>query len=178
MSRPVHLWTYDEYATKTPEGHWELIDGVLYRHGEPASPEDLAEAWGAQHFGPTPGVDHQHAKGGLYAALDAWANAHGARAILGPVDVVLAPDTAVQPDVFVLARGNDAMVDLNSATGTPDLVVEVISPRTARHDAGAKLDAYGHHGVPEVWLVWPQEERVDVYCQVPTGKLARKHHER
>jgi Uma2 family endonuclease len=45
--------------------------------------------------------------------------------------------------------------------GTPDLVVEIASPATARHDMSKKLDAYARAGVPEYWIVTPGSKTVE-----------------
>jgi Uma2 family endonuclease len=47
--------------------------------------------------------------------------------------------------------------------GPPDLVVEVLSPSTAARDRGIKLERYRHFGVPEYWLVDPEENTIDVW---------------
>jgi Uma2 family endonuclease len=39
--------------------------------------------------------------------------------------------------------------------GAPDLIVEVLSPGTARRDLGEKLRLYGEAGVLEYWIVDP-----------------------
>ena len=46
--------------------------------------------------------------------------------------------------------------------GAPDLVVEIASPSTARHDLREKQDAYARAGVPEYWIVTPGEQVVEV----------------
>ena len=51
----------------------------------------------------------------------------------------------------------------NGVHGAPDLVVEVISPGTARNDRGKKMKAYEGAGVREYWLVDPGNESIEVY---------------
>ena len=47
--------------------------------------------------------------------------------------------------------------------GAPDLVVEVLSPGTARYDKGRKKDMYEKHGVREYWIVSPDGLYVEQY---------------
>ena len=51
----------------------------------------------------------------------------------------------------------------NGVHGAPDLVVEVLSPGTARYDKGHKKSVYEHHGVREYWIVSPVERSVEQY---------------
>jgi len=45
---------------------------------------------------------------------------------------------------------------------TPDLVIEVISPRGSRRDNVAKKAIYARNGVDEYWLVDPRKREVTV----------------
>ena len=47
--------------------------------------------------------------------------------------------------------------------GAPDLVVEVLSPGTAKNDKGYKKRVYESSGVPEYWLVKPADKSIEVY---------------
>ena len=47
--------------------------------------------------------------------------------------------------------------------GAPDLVVEVLSPGTAKNDKGYKKRVYESSGVPEYWLVNPADKSIEVY---------------
>ena len=47
--------------------------------------------------------------------------------------------------------------------GAPDLVVEVLSPGTAKNDKGYKKSVYESSGVPEYWLVNPADKSIEVY---------------
>ena len=47
--------------------------------------------------------------------------------------------------------------------GAPDLVIEVLSPSTAKNDRGHKKDVYERHGVREYWIVDPSSRSVEQY---------------
>lgn len=47
--------------------------------------------------------------------------------------------------------------------GAPDLVVEVLSPSTARRDKGYKKAVYERCGVREYWIVSPMERSIEQY---------------
>lgn len=46
--------------------------------------------------------------------------------------------------------------------GAPDLVVEILSPGTMRHDLNEKLRAYERAQVPEYWIVNPSERVIEL----------------
>lgn len=54
----------------------------------------------------------------------------------------------------------------------PDLIVEVLSPSENRRRKEEKLADYGSIGAPEVWLVSPEAEAVEVRL-LKEGKLER-----
>lgn len=72
------------------------------------------------------------------------------------------------PDLMIVCD-QDKVKD-NHIEGAPDLVVEVLSPSTARNDRITKLFAYEKAGVREYWIVSPSEKSVTVYIQ-RDGKL-------
>lgn len=47
--------------------------------------------------------------------------------------------------------------------GAPDLVVEILSPSTAKNDRFHKKDVYESSGVPEYWIVSPAERSIEIY---------------
>ena len=72
------------------------------------------------------------------------------------VAVRLSVRNAFQPDLaFYRAERRTAIRD-NHVEGAPDLVVEVLSPRTADRDTGPKFAAYERHGVLEYWILDPE----------------------
>ena len=69
-----------------------------------------------------------------------------------PVDVVLSQVDVVQPDLVFVSNDRLHLVTETSIQGAPDLVVEILSPSTARLDRGRKMDAYARFGVREYWI--------------------------
>ena len=53
--------------------------------------------------------------------------------------------------------------------GAPDLVVEVLSPSTMKHDRGAKMRHYAAAGVKEYWIVDPLAEAVEAMRWAPSA---------
>jgi Uma2 family endonuclease len=103
---------------------------------------------------PAPTFRHQEVVGALHALLLAHARRTGGRTAPAPVDVVLAPHSVVQPDLVFVGPGRAEIVR-DRVEGAPDLVVEVLSPASARRDRGEKLRLYADAGVAEYWIVDP-----------------------
>lgn len=69
-------------------------------------------------------------------------------------------DTMVEPDISVICDRDK--LDRHGCKGAPDLIVEILSPSTQRHDRLIKLELYQRAGVREYWLVSPEEQTVQV----------------
>ena len=65
------------------------------------------------------------------------------------------------PDCMVVCDKDKIKSD--GVHGAPDLVVEVLSPSTARRDRGHKKDVYEACGVPEYWIVDTLNKSIEVY---------------
>jgi Uma2 family endonuclease len=118
---------------------------------------------GEAHLTPSPTTKHQLILGRLYASLDAYvAKTRVGRVLFAPLDVRLSPDTALQPDLIYVANAHAAIIQEDYIRGTPDLVVEILSPSTAAHDRATKLPLYAEAGVPEMWIIDPQAKTVEI----------------
>lgn len=70
-------------------------------------------------------------------------------------------DTMVELDISVVCdRGK---IDKYGCKGAPDLIIEVLSPSTRRHDRLVKLNLYQRAGVQEYWMVDPDNQSVQVF---------------
>jgi len=65
------------------------------------------------------------------------------------------------PDFMVVCDRNK--IQSRWVCGPPDLLVEILSPSTARNDRMRKKDVYAASGVPEYWIVSPEERSIEVY---------------
>lgn len=110
--------------------------------------------FGRFYVSPSPTPIHQTVALLLWQFLRALGRPVGGRAFSAPLDTVLADHSVVQPDVIYLSAGKRRLVR-ERIEGVPDLVVEVISPRSARIDRGEKLRAYAEAGVQEYWIADP-----------------------
>jgi Uma2 family endonuclease len=106
---------------------------------------------------PAPTIRHQLLVLAIGRRLDDFVHRRGGCAVVSPVDVVLAEHSIVQPDVIYVS-GERAEILRRRVEGAPDLVVEILSPATARRDLGEKLRLYAESGVVEYWIVDPDRE--------------------
>jgi Uma2 family endonuclease len=78
------------------------------------------------------------------------------RVAISPIDVQIAGDW-FQPDVtFITSENITCEIKDGKIVGSPDLVVEVLSPRTAKNDRVKKFHLYERHGIKEYWIVDPE----------------------
>jgi Uma2 family endonuclease len=77
-----------------------------------------------------------------------------------------------EPDIALLAPRPDFYRN-KLASGADTLLVIEVSDSTLRYDRDDKVPLYARHGVPEVWIVDVQGERLLVY-----GELRRQKYER
>ena len=71
-------------------------------------------------------------------------------------------DTMVEPDISIICDKNK--LDRHGCKGAPDMVIEVLSPSSLRHDRFVKLKLYQRAGVQEYWVVEPETKTVQVYA--------------
>lgn len=77
------------------------------------------------------------------------------------VDVYLTEKDRVIPDAMIVC--NKTIIRPDGVHGVPDLVVEVLSPSTAKNDRGYKKDLYEKSGVKEYWIVDPNMRSIESY---------------
>lgn len=162
MGLPVEeiekLYTYGDYLKWPDNERWELIKGFPYS------------------MSPAPSSQHQIILGEIFGILWTFFKGKPCKPFLAPFDVRLPAgdesdektQTVVQPDLTVIC--DKSKIDSRGCKGTPDLIIEILSPSSAARDTKEKLQLYQEHGVKEYWLVYPFEQSVDVLVLGKEGK--------
>src|SRR5690554_2559302 len=83
--------------------------------------------------------------------------------IISPFDVHLDEENVFQPDILFLRNDQLPGIQKDGFHGAPSLVIELLSPGTARYDLNQKKTAYERHGVQEYWIVDPDTKEVEGY---------------
>jgi Uma2 family endonuclease len=141
-------YTYADMLEWDEDFRAEIIDGELYMMA-------------------TPSRFHQDISGELFGQLRDFLKGKPCKAYAAPFGVRLFPkpddsdDTVVEPDIAVIC--DRSKLDDYGCNGAPDLIVEILSPSTARHDRVLKFRKYLEAGVREYWMVYPDEKTIDVH---------------
>lgn len=82
-------------------------------------------------------------------------------AIADGTDLYLTRTNHFVPDMMVVC--DRSKIHWNGVHGAPDLVVEVLSPGTAKYDRSVKLHVYEACGVGEYWIADPANRSIEQY---------------
>lgn len=106
---------------------------------------------------PSPFTNHQQVLGKLYIDLKNFIDKHQfGEVLIAPYDVHLGRKNIFQPDLLVIGKEDLHKIRENGFYGAPDLVIEILSPSTAKYDKTEKKEVYEKYGVKEYWLVDPK----------------------
>ncbi len=112
---------------------------------------------------PSPRLWHQKIVTRLLVVLEHYVEKHGTGTVLSsPADISWTEDTLVQPDVFVADLQQARTLDWREVK-TLLLVIEVLSPSTARYDRFTKRRLYQEVEIPDYWIVDPAQRLVELW---------------
>lgn len=140
------LYTTNDIYT-LPEGtRAELIDGRIYYMAPPSR-------------------KHQEIAGELFSIIRNYiVNKGGSfKPYIAPFAVFLNTDDKnyVEPDISVICDKNK-LTD-KGCSGSPDWIIEIVSPGSRRMDYSIKLFKYRSAGVREYWIVDPDKNRILIW---------------
>lgn len=156
---------------------WTVEDVERLRDEQDARPDGERVRYevvdGELLVSPAARPDHQQAVQLLYPRLYPYAERHRIGwVVIVTSDVHFDRLSAVQPDLVVFPLVDGRRIREWKGAPLPRLVVEVLSPSTARYDRVKKRARYQRAGVPEYWIVdldsrlverWrPEDERPEI----------------
>jgi Uma2 family endonuclease len=162
-TRPDERYTYADRKTWGDDERWELIDGTAWKMDAPSLGHQLLITQFVVRM-----VTH----------LGGPTQLAGCLVVPSPFDVLVLDHpgqdeddarTVVQPDVSVVC--DRSKLRHSGCVGGPEIVVEIISPYTAKRDLADKFAVYERAGVREYWVVDPGNRFVHVYHLGADGKL-------
>ncbi len=138
--------TYDDYCLLPNDGkRYEIIEGELF-------------------VTPSPNFSHQIVVTRLTRYLSAFVEDNRLGLVfVSPFDVVFSQFDVVEPDILYVSKARSSVLTEKNVQGSPDLVVEVLSPSTAKIDRTTKLKLYARFGVEEYWIIDPEGPAAEIY---------------
>lgn len=112
-------------------------------------------------------AEHVYTAGSIYNIFKNYLKGKNCIPFSDGLLVHLTDENKFVPDMMVVC--DRSKIKSDGVHGAPDLVVEVLSPSTAKDDRTRKKEVYEACGVPEYWLVSPTDKSIEVYL-LESGK--------
>jgi Uma2 family endonuclease len=144
-------YTYWDYIKWQFSERVELIRGKLFK------------------MSPAPGMNHQNISMNLSVLFSNLLKNQPCKIFAAPFDVRLPlpksgkDSTVVQPDICIIC--DLSKLDELGCNGSPDLIVEIVSPNNPKHDIVTKFELYQESGVKEYWIVQPESKTIFIYAK-------------
>ena len=132
-------YSYDDYIQWG--GDWELIEGI---------PVSMA---------PAPMRIHQQIARELFLALNQEFKEECECEVLYETDWKLSNDTVLRPDIVLVCDDDNERY----ITKAPKVIIEILSPSTAKKDETLKYNIYEDEKVAYYILVYPDDLKAKVY---------------
>lgn len=109
----------------------------------------------------SPSVNHNRVASRIFSAFYNYLKGKSCEIFNYGVDVFVTENDRVIPDVMIVC--NKDIIQKDGIHGAPDLIVEVLSPGTAKSDKSYKKTLYENFGVREYWIVDTELRSIEVY---------------
>ncbi|MEW6624731.1 MAG: Uma2 family endonuclease [Bacillota bacterium] len=161
LLNPERKYSYADYLTWDEDERWEIIDGVLYMQAAPSR-------------------IHQEILMELSKQIANYLTDKICRVYPAPFCVRLPGvndindediKNVVEPDITIVC--DTSKLDDNGCKGAPDMIIEIISPSTAKKDKIVKFNKYEKAGVKIYWVVEPDQKLLSVFYLQSDGRYGR-----
>ena len=159
LTDPIKTYTYKDYLFYDEGERIEIIEGEII------------------NMSPAPSRIHQKIITEILGELRNYIKSNNGPCEVypAPFDVILKNDddnienskNIVQPDISVIC--DKSKLTDKGCTGSPDMIVEVISPYNPSNDYVRKLNLYENFKVKEYWIINPMKMNILVYVLTENG---------
>ncbi len=159
LPKPDHKYSYADYLTWDEQERWEILDGIPYMQAAPSRV-------------------HQEILVEILNQIANYLKGKPCRVYPAPFCVRLDSEkndydikNVVEPDITIVC--DSSKLDEKGCKGSPDMIVEILSPSTAKNDRFFKFNKYEKAGVKEYWVVEPDQKLVSVFLLQSSGLYGR-----
>lgn len=140
-------YTYEDYLNLPDDGNrYEIINGELIMTASPVT-------------------SHQKVSIFLSTEIQVYVTKENIGFVFySPYDVIFDDKNIYQPDILFISKENKNIITEENIKGSPDLIVEILSPSTAYYDLFEKKEVYEKFGVKEYWIVDPQKHWIEIFA--------------
>lgn len=122
----------------------------------------------------SPSADYRHGivNGNIFSSLKYQLRNSLCKVYIENLDLYISEDEWLVPDIMIICNTKD--IRKNIYKGIPKLIVETLSPTTARRDRKEKMEKYAEVGVSEYWIVSAIEKAIEIYYLNENGHFELK----
>lgn len=141
------VYTYEDYLKLPDDGNrYEILNGELIMTAAPYIP-------------------HQRVCGNLFHELKLFIKSNKiGEVFIAPCDIIFDKKNVYQADIIFISNENKKIITEANIKGSPDLVIEIISPSTAYYDLFEKKEIYEKFGVKEYWIIDPRKHWIEIFA--------------
>jgi Uma2 family endonuclease len=145
--------TYEDLLLLPEDGlRHEIIDGEHYANASPLE-------------------KHQRVSYNLTVEIGIYLRQHPVgRLYYAPFDVVFSMYDVVEPDLMFISKEHRGIITAKNIQGSPDLLIEILSPSNTQYDEVTKRALYERTGVGEYWIVDPVRDTGRVFRRNAAGR--------
>ncbi len=158
-SKSEKKYSYSDYLTWDENERWEILDGIPYMQAAPSR-------------------IHQEVSGELYRQFANYLQGKTCKVYHAPFCVRLDVEkndndikNVVEPDMTIVC--DNSKLDERGCKGSPDMIIEILSPSTGKNDKLIKFNKYEKAGVKEYWIVEPDQKLVSVFLLQSDDRYGR-----
>jgi Uma2 family endonuclease len=119
---------------------------------------------GDLYMAPAPNRFHQEISRNLQFELHSYLKRNPIGKLFdAPFDVYLDEINVFQPDIIIVLNDRLGILTEQGADGAPEIVIEILSPKTRRLDLVNKKLEYARAGVKELWIIDPEPRAIMIH---------------